>query len=171
MQDQKQIEIRLLSDTDSLEDLTALIHRAYGQLADLGFRYWGTHQSVEDTRQRISNGECYVALSNSQLVGTVVVNLPENTSPNPWYDNHDVTTFHQFAVDPKFQKQGIGMQLLDVIERRAAELGARELACDTAEGATHLIALYKQRGFVEVGKADWGETNYESVVLSKNLLD
>ena len=162
--------IRLLSETDSIEELTLLIHKAYRQLADLGFQYVGTNQSVDITRKRISHGECYVALINDEIVGTVVLNLPKNTADNDWYDLPDVTSFSQFAVDPAFQKQGIGHQLLGFIERRAVELGVSELACDTAEGATHLIALYKNRGFREVSKADWSMTNYQSVILSKSLI-
>lgn len=50
-------------------------------------------------------------------------------------------------------------------------MGARELACDTAEGAVHLIAMYRKRGFRQVGTADWEGTNYMSVVLSKSLAD
>lgn len=171
MEEQQQINIRLLSEADSLEALTALIHRAYRQLADLGFRYWGTHQSVDDTRQRIARGECYVALCDGELVGTVVLNLPDNASGHDWYNRPDVTSFSQFAVDPPFQKQGIGLQLLGIIEQRAVALGVNELACDTAEGASHLIALYTKQGFRKVGMADWGATNYKSVILSKTLTE
>ena len=46
-----------------------------------------------------------------------------------------------------------------------------ELACDTAEGATHLIALYTKQGFQKVGMADWEGTNYKSVIFSKTLLE
>ena len=166
-----EIEIRLLSDRDSLEDLTALVHRAYHQLADLGFRYWGTHQSVDDTRYRISEGECYVACKQGNVVCTILLKSPGNTGGHPWYDRPDVASFHQFAVDPVFQKQKIGSQLLTYIEKRAFELGARELSCDTAEGAIHLIRWYVKLGFLEVGRGDWDLTNYESLLFSKTLPD
>jgi len=87
------IDIRLLSETDSLEALTTLIHRAYKQLADLGFRYWGTHQSVDVTRKRIARGECYVALCDGEIVGSIVLNFPENISGHDWYDLPEVTSF------------------------------------------------------------------------------
>ena len=48
-------------------------------------------------------------------------------------------------------------------------MGARELACDTAMGAGHLIEFYARRQFREVATADWEGTNYESVILSKAL--
>lgn len=108
-----------------------------------------------------------MATESSAIIGTITLNFPEKTYPHPWYDRPEVTTFHQFAVDPDFQKQGVGSKLMDWIENRAVELGAQELSCDTADGATHLIEMYKKRGFREVGKADWEGTNYASVILSK----
>jgi GNAT superfamily N-acetyltransferase len=163
------MEIRILSKNDSIEYLTGLIHRAYSQLSDLGFRYWATHQSVEDTKKRISKGECYLVLENDIIVGTVTLNFPYKTHSHPWYDKDDVTTFNQLAIEPNFQKQGIGSNLLDLIEQRAVEMGAKELSCDTASSALHLIDMYKKRGYREVGKVDWEITNYTSVILSKTL--
>ena len=163
------MHIRILKDSDSLEDLTDLIHLAYQQLALLGFNYWATHQSVEDTQERIAKGECYVATQGASVIGTIVLNPPGTTVEHPWYDKPEVAVFHQFAVHPEVQGQKVGSKLMDHIEQCAKELGALELACDTAEGATHLITMYEKRGFRIVGKADWDITNYESVILSKTL--
>ena len=60
-------------------------------------------------------------------------------------------------------------KLLDFVEARARESGARELALDTAVGAKHLIDMYLRKGYRLVDKVDWPETNYLSVVMSKNL--
>lgn len=165
------MSIRLISETDSMDELTDLIHRAYIQLADMGLRYWATHQSVEDTRRRAAGGECYVVEIAGRIVGTIVLRGPAKPSSHPWYNRPDVAIFNQFAVDPPFQKQRVGSTLLEFVEKRAVEMGARELACDTAEGAVHLIAMYRKRGFRQVGTADWEGTNYMSVVLSKSLAD
>ena len=163
------IEIRLIEETDCLKALTNLIHRAYRPLAEMGLRYWSTHQTVEDTRQRISLGDCYVATEDEQIVGTIVLRRPDTHAQHPWYERPEVTSFNQFAVDPEYQGRGVGAKLLDWVEQRARELGMEELACDTAEGAQHLIEMYQRRGYREVGKADWEGTNYVSVVLSKRL--
>jgi GNAT superfamily N-acetyltransferase len=163
------VEIRQYSEADSADALTLLIRKAYKQLAELGFRYWATHQSVADTRTRMARGECYVAVRAGCVVGTIVLNGPERRGEVPWYDRPEVATFHQFAVEPELQRQGVGSALLAHAEERAAALGARELACDTATGAEHLIQFYARRQFREVGTADWEMTNYESVILSKRL--
>ena len=56
-----------------------------------------------------------------------------------------------------------------VIEQRALQQGATELALDTAEGATHLIRWYERLGFRFIQHVSWDETNYRSVVMSKRL--
>jgi len=169
MTSETNIEIRRLDNKDSLEKLTSLIHRAYRQLADLGFRYWGTHQTTEDTKKRVSNGECYVGVNKSKIIGTILLTPPCKIIGNPYYNRPDVSTFHQFAIEPDFQNKGYGSQLLNFIENRAIELGARELACDTADKAVHLIDFYLRRGYRKVDEADWDITNYKSVILSKSL--
>ena len=47
------IELRKLAVSDSLLDLTHLLHRAYARLAAMGLRYMATHQSEQVTRERI----------------------------------------------------------------------------------------------------------------------
>ena len=163
------MEIRLLSDRDSIEELTGLIHRAYRGLAELGFRYWGTHQTVEDTKTRIAKGECFILERDRALIATILLSHPGHKPAHPWYARPEVATFHQFAVDPVFQRQGLGAALLDFVEARAMGLGAAELACDTAKGAVHLIDMYQNRGYRQVDTADWPGTNYPSVILSKAL--
>lgn len=165
----RQVEIRVLRDTDSLAELTALIRAAYQQLADLGFRYWGTWQSEDDTRQRCSQGLCLVAEEEGRLVGTVLLKRVFDSGDPPLYHRPDVQVISQFAVHPSRQGGGIGSALLDAAERLAVETGATEVALDTAEGATHLIDLYERRGYSVVGSVDWGETNYVSVLMGKRL--
>ena len=86
-----------------------------------------------------------------------------------WYDRGDVACFGQFGVEPSMQRFGIGSQLLDAIEREAVARNIPNLGLDTAEGATHLIEMYKRRGFAPVGFADWEITNYRSIIMNKVL--
>ena len=128
-----------------------------------------THQGDDITRRRLSHGECWVASIDGRIVGTVLFEPDGRAHGNPYYETPGVSYFGQFGVDPPYQKLGIGRALLDHLERRAADQGAREIACDTAEGARHLIDLYERRGYRKVGEVDWPVTNYNSVILSKKL--
>jgi GNAT superfamily N-acetyltransferase len=170
LQDDSELLVRPVRSDDSMEELTFLLHRAYKRLADEGFRFVATYQSVDETISRIRNARCWVAMKDDTLVATLSLYEPCAGSCE-WYTQQDVWHFGQFAVEPALQGQGIGLQLIDCAEKTARAQGARELALDTAEGASHLIRFYSQRGYRFVQHVQWDRTNYRSVVLSKNLVE
>jgi predicted N-acetyltransferase YhbS len=161
--------IRRLEPTDSIDEMTELLHRAYAGLAAMGLRYWATHQSADITRKRIANSTCLVAVDDSGIRGTILFRDSAQTSGCPWYDQPGVASFGQFAVDPTLQKNGLGLRLLGEVETLARASGATELALDTAEPATHLVGWYTRLGYRFIEHTQWQHTNYRSVVLSKAL--
>jgi GNAT superfamily N-acetyltransferase len=163
----KAVEIRRLDPADSVRELTSLLHCAYARLAAMGLRYMATHQSDEMTRERIAQGECYVALSKGALVGTIMFKPTAATGGSPWLDRPEVASLGQFAVAPDLQAQGLGARLMDLAEGRAAETGAKEIALGTAEPAAHLVAWYGRRGYRLIEHVQWSHTNYRSVIMSK----
>lgn len=52
-------------------------------------------------------------------------------------------------VSSRFRRGGHGRQLLQALERRARELGAREVVLDTNATLTPAITMYEQAGYVE----------------------
>lgn len=163
------IRVRRLEPSDSLSDLTTLLHAAYRRLARMGLRYMATHQSEAVTRERVESSTCLVAVVDGRIVGTILFKCPDQTVGCPWYDRPEVASLGQFAVDPQIQAQGIGLRLLREVERLAEESGAEELALDTAEPATHLVEWYTRLGYRFIEHAQWSHTNYRSVILSKPL--
>ena len=161
--------IRKLHPSDSLLELTELLHAAYARLGALGLNYTAVDQSPEVTAERIAGGQCYVAEQHGQLVGTVVVKPTYVTNEFDYFTRPGVAAVHQFAVAPGLQGQGIGRALLQVCEQWATEQGFHELAMDTAEQATHLIKLYTSLGYLPVSSVQWTGKVYRSVVLSKVL--
>lgn len=167
--DASPLVIRPWSETDSVSELTALLHRAYAGLARMGLRFWATHQSDEVTAARIADGQCFVGLLDGRIVGTILFKNQSQTKGSPWYDRPEVASIAQFGVEPDLQAKGLGRQLMAFAEEQAIVGGAKELALDTAEPATHLIAWYSKLGFRHVGHEQWQHTNYRSVMLSKAL--
>ena len=164
------VTVRLLSADDSLAELTGLLHRAYASLAAMGLNYTAVDQDQAVTRRRTERGTCFVAVSGGTIVGTVTVYHPGRLTVCEWYRRPGTAVFGQFAVQPKRQGQGIGVLLLERAEQCAYDLGASELACDTAERALRLIEWYSRRGFRAVDRVQWEGKTYESVVLSKTLV-
>jgi len=165
-----EISIRPLADSDSIEELTELLHRSYKILADMGLRYLATHQDSETTRKRISYGECFVAEYRGKIIGTVCFFMPEVLGGSPWLKRDDVCDFGQLAVDPDYQGKGIGAMLVKFVENLARSRGLAEICLDTSEHATHLIDWYTRLGYRFIEYVDWDITNYRSVILSKNLM-
>ncbi|MEO5807428.1 GNAT family N-acetyltransferase [Devosia sp.] len=163
------LEIRPLLPSDSISELTALLHRAYASLAQMGLHYRATDQDGDVTRNRIAQGQCLVALDGGALRGTILFRDTTQTRGCHWYDQPDVACFGQFAVEPDLQGKGLGTALIAHAEARAFACGAREIALDTAEPATHLVSWYNRLGYRFIEHAQWSHTNYRSVILSKAL--
>lgn len=163
-------EFRRLGSGDSWEELTGLLHRAYAALGAMGFNYTAVDQPVERTRERASDGECYVAVEGKRIVATATFGLVETMRRPPEYARPGMAYFTQFAVEPEFQGTGLGSRLLRHVENKARERRAAEIALDTAEGATHLVRYYASRGYTPAGHVKRAGKSYRSVVLRKPLL-
>ncbi len=164
------LDVQPFSQTDhSVSEITELLHRSYKRLADMGFRYWATHQDESVTLERLLEGHSLVVCAADRIVGTIAICGPDQTHGTPWYDRPEVSKFGQFAVEPALQGQGIGSWLIGLAENLVGDLGARELALNTAEGATHLVAYYTRLGFRFIEYLESSRVNYRSVILSKAL--
>lgn len=161
--------IRHFLPSDSLQELTSLLHRAYARLGAMGLNYTAVDQSTEKTAQRIAGGQCFVAESEGRLIGTIVVQPTHKTSDCEYFTKLGVASVHQFAVDPVAQGKGIGKDLLYSCETWAINHSFNELAIDTAEQAAHLINFYASLGYTYVTSTQWPGKVYKSVVLRKLL--
>jgi len=162
------ILLRPLAPTDSLGDLTALLHRAYERLGTMGLNYTAVDQTTETTRQRLEGNECYVAERRGRIVGTVLFHANQRDRP-ACACRPDIAYVSQFAVEPGLQGQGIGARLLAHVEARALGLGFKVLALDTAMPAAHLIAYYARKGYRTIGEDRFPGKVYGSVVMAKPL--
>jgi predicted N-acetyltransferase YhbS len=164
------IAIRAFGPDDNIEELTALLHRSYAALGARGLNYTAVDQTADVTQSRIGKGICLVAVERGErLVGTVLFQPSLTATGSPWLERPDVAHLGQFGVEPRLQKQGLGARLMDTVEMRARESNAKEIALDTAEPATHLIAWYSRRGYRFIEYAQWRGKTYRSVIMSKTL--
>lgn len=167
--------LRPLAPADSLEALTALLHRAYARLAAMGLNYTAVDQSVATTERRVAGGRCFVVERGGALAGTVTVNGPWDAALLPgarecaWYLRRDVAHLHQLAVDPAHQGHGLGDRLVAACEQWAREQGFRAIALDTAQPADHLRQRYVRLGYAEVDSVQWAGKRYRTVIMVKPL--
>lgn len=164
--------IRPVTVADDLERLTALIHAAYAPHARLGLRYWGTHQSVEDTAKRFASGTGLVMVEGDDYVGTATLRPPQPESTVALYRDPTVWSLCQFCISPQAKGRGYGKQLHAYVTEFARQAGAQVLALDTAQPAAALIAMYESWGYQVVGECDWRPlTNYTSALMARSLAE
>jgi GNAT superfamily N-acetyltransferase len=168
--------IRLWQPGDNLDALTALLHRAYAPLAAAGMNFTATTQTADMTAQRMQGAHTWVAVqADGTLLGTITAAGPFDPNAQgwahalPWFYRQDVAHFHQYAVDPGCQGQGIGAALLQAAEAWAQAAGHRAMLLDTAEPATALRQRYARAGYVDIASVQWQGKAYRSVVMVKPL--
>ena len=161
--------IRPLDATDSLDELTSMLHRAFGRLGRMGLRCTSVDQPLDVTAHRTRRGECYVAIAEGRIVGTMTLEPPAHASDCPWYRRPEVASLHQLAVDPSHQGLECGKALMAAAEQWARKRGYCELALDTPLDAAHLIGFYRSRGFRLVGEFHKPGKHYRSAIMSKAL--
>ncbi|MFI7539522.1 GNAT family N-acetyltransferase [Streptosporangium sp. NPDC049376] len=163
------ITLRRFTDGDSVEELTRLLHRAYADHAAAGLVFFASYQTPEDTRRRLGKGECWIALEQGAIVGSVTVTGTYDTPPG-YPAPTAAGSFWQLAVAPSRRGTGLGSRLLTLAETRIADLGSSRVMIDTSSQAADLLAWYGRHGYSSIGTWKWDVTNYDSVVLAKSLL-
>lgn len=151
-----------------MEVLTDLVRSAYARHAANGLRYWGTHQTVEDTKKRYASGTGLIGMVDGRIGATIILRPPDPASQIEVYREPSTWKFEQFAVHPEFKGLGLGRRIHDFALNYAHIRGCRRMALDTAAPAVSLIALYVEWGYSIVGECDWRPfTNYPSVIMAK----
>ena len=75
------------------------------------------------------------------------------------------------AVDPAFQRQGIGRRLLEEAIRRCRAGGAREVVIGTGNSSVGQLALYQKVGFQIVGiDRDFFVKNYPEPIVENGIV-
>ncbi len=162
--------VRALRADDDLQALTELIHAAYAPHVARGLRFWGTHQTVDDTARRMASGEGHVAEIDGRMVGTVTLRRPQPESPVAAYRDPFAWSLGQFAVAPAHKGRGVGRALHSFALERARSHGAHTMLVDTAAPAVELIEMYRRWGYEPCGECDWRPlTNYLSVLMRRSL--
>ena len=162
------VELRRFDPSrDSYVALTALLHRAFTRLGSMGLNCTCVDQTVETTRSRAMRGDCYVAVCEGRIVGTMTLYAPDRESLCDLYRRDDIASLRQFGVEPVWQARGIGTLLIAFADHWAATRGYAELALDTPQPAAHLITFYRGQGFRIVDFVRFDGKHYDSAILSK----
>lgn len=117
--------------------------------------------SKEIIRSYLSHGRVYVAKQEAILVGVYVLVPISNTS----------IEIKNIAVDPAYQNQGIGKQLLADATRQAQQQGYSEILIGTGNSSIHQLALYQRQGFaMKQVKWNFFTEQYQAPIIENGIL-
>jgi GNAT superfamily N-acetyltransferase len=165
----KNFAIRRFNSTDSIDEVTQMLHRAFAPMAALGANCQCVDQSSSTTRARMERGDCLVAVADRRIVGTLTLEACDPSSAVAHYRKPGVASLHQFAVDPLYQGAGVGRSMLKVASVWAHMRQFGELALDTPALAIDVRAYYVHQGFRWVGAMRLTGRGYDSVLMSKSI--
>jgi ribosomal protein S18 acetylase RimI-like enzyme len=114
-------------------------------------RVWATTAfHADEVRKR---GEVFVAESNGELLGSVVLNCPGGEFRQIGRDHE--AEIHLLAVKSNARKHGIATALIRRCEERAQALGFRAIALSTQPKMMAAQALYRRVGYQRNPDRDW----------------
>jgi len=134
----------------------------------LGPGPWGRGGKVESIRQRIREGDpenlrlmtLFMAANAGEPVGTVALST---VRPNFWRKKYwtepEAKALGVFglAIDPKFQRQGVGTFVMRETESLAEEHGIRYVRLDAYSVNPFSTTFYRNIGYDERGEIDLRE--------------
>jgi ribosomal protein S18 acetylase RimI-like enzyme len=102
--------------------------------------------------ERIDRGELFVV----DLDGTPAATFTVLWDDVPFWGEQppDAAYLHKLAVRPPFRGRGLGAQIVDWIERRAAEAGRVCVRLDCRRDKTRIRRYYERLGFEHRGDVD-----------------
>lgn len=108
----------------------------------------------------LKTGTCYVAKTNSKIVGVIVLDRIDSTS----------IEIKNIAVDESEQGKGFGKALLRYSEIVSRKLGFDKLVIGTGNSSLNQLALYQKEGFemCEIQK-DFFINNYSEPIFENGI--
>ena len=140
---------------EELDAVWALVGRAVAHMNALGNPQWGADYPTRDFYAGdVARGELYAALVDGQLAGVACINTAEapEYDPLPWTTSRPALVIHRMAVDPAFQRRGVGSALFAFAGEKARRRGISAMRIDTYSLNDRMQALICKMGFSRVGE-------------------
>lgn len=106
-----------------------------------------------DAQARARSAELLVAVRDGEIVGTVTI-CPVGTEFSE-IGRDEESEFRFLAVAPSAWRSGVGEALVDAIEERAVERGARAHAICVIDKNAGAHRFYERLGFTRLPERDW----------------
>jgi ribosomal protein S18 acetylase RimI-like enzyme len=138
---------------DQAEDLSAVYRRAAKNMNDKKVFQWNSsYPNHETALEDINQGWLFVLQGEAGPAAVITLNqsldIPEEEKYGiSWQGEGPYGVIHRFCVDPKYQGQGLGKQILRSAGEYAAGRGWQSLRLMVMEANRFALGLYSRMGF------------------------
>ena len=146
-------------DMSHFEAVASMYERCVKKLEEtINFPKWSKdHPSLEYIREAIGRGGQFAAVEGGKVLGAVVLSEdPEgNYGLGDWKNDlaeGEFLVIHTLAVDPAFERRGVGGFLVDGSVAFAKENGYKAVRLDIVPENVPAKNLYLSKGFSSAGK-------------------
>lgn len=158
----------ILSD---IEPICLLFEAAKEDMIQNGIDQWDSiYPTKADFIEDISKGTLYVAENDTAIIGVYVISEESDDAYRKccWRSKGETACIlHRLCVDPRYQKHGIGKQILLHIESQAKEMCYDSIRLDVFTQNPHAINSYRKQHYEERGFADWRKGRF--LLMEKTL--
>jgi GNAT superfamily N-acetyltransferase len=132
-------EVRKAVDEDVplIGKITREAFNSYKESAGIMGKVAALQETFEDIKKDIRSKECFVALLDGVVVGSVRVEIFEDNT----------AYLSRFGVDTEHQSLGVGSVLMNAVDETMKEFGINKLYLHTASKLLSLVRFYYGRGF------------------------
>jgi len=108
-------------------------------------------ESIDPAAPPSHRGECFVALDDKRIVGTISICRPDRHASVEWFRRPEAAILRRMIVDPEHEARGCREALLDVARYWARANEYSELVADVPADPPGTIDFLRAEGFLIVG--------------------
>ncbi|WP_026504909.1 GNAT family N-acetyltransferase [Butyrivibrio sp. NC3005] len=137
----------VLKDYEEVEVLMEEVQNLHIELRPDVFRKTDVVLPKEEFVKNIEDEMIFVAEKDYEVVGALIFMIRSVASPHQI--NKKVLFIDTLVVGKKYQRQGIGTQLLDFAKERKSKLGLDSLELQVNARNVNALNMYKKSGFTQ----------------------
>ena len=143
-----------LAEINDLNDIMKMIHNCANDLISKNIFQWNEKYPSRDIfLSDIEKKNLFIFKNNSGIIGCIALSHEKDIEYNDvkWLTKDDKNLYvHRLAVDPKFQKKGIGKLLMDFAEDYARDNKFKSVRLDTFSKNERNNRFYKSRKYTQL---------------------
>ena len=144
----------VLAGTTDLDRIMIMIKDCAADLISKNIFQWSEkYPSKNIFKDDVERNVLYVFKDKSYIIGCVALcsNKDLEYKDVKWLTEDNKNLYvHRLAVDPKFQKKGVGKSLMDFAENYAKTKGFKSIRLDTFSQNKRNNKFYKSRNYVQL---------------------